>query len=298
MEESSYFSTLKFMTQDFVRLDRFDETNFVCWQDNIRFLLTTLKVFYVLDKDLKPLEATKEDNTQEVIKERKKREKDELICRGYILNALLDHLYNLYTNTKTAKEIWERSTNWKKKFYDMKPLLLQIQELKIIVNQLSTLNIVLRGQFLEGAIIAKLPPSWRGYRKKILHKNKEIPLEEILKNLSIEEESCSKDKNEKGSNGETSKDNVVGNPPKGQGIGKNKGNGQRTLGPKKNEGKILSNWYQRQRSIIGSKKHDSQLESFDERIESIQADFRRELMEVRFEFQQFPKDLDALKYDG
>ena len=107
MEESNSLSALRFMTQDFVRLDRFDGTNFVHWQDKIRFLLTTLKVYYVLNNDLKALEEPKEDDTQEIVKERKKREEDELICRGHILNALSDILYDLYTNTKTTKEIWE-----------------------------------------------------------------------------------------------------------------------------------------------------------------------------------------------
>ena len=107
MEECNSFLALQFTTKDFVRFDRFDGTNFVRWQDKIRFLLITLKAFYVLDKDLKKLEATKENDTQEVIKEMKKREEDKLICRGHILNALSDRLYDLYTNTKTTKEIWE-----------------------------------------------------------------------------------------------------------------------------------------------------------------------------------------------
>ena len=96
-------------------------------------------------------------------------------------------------------------------------------------------------QFLVGAIIAKLPPSWRGYRKKILHRNEEISLEEILKHLRIEEESRSRDLNDEKSNGETSKANVVANPPnKGKGNGKNKGKGYKLLGPMKNKGQFKS----------------------------------------------------------
>ena len=153
MKESNSHSTLKFITQDFVRFDRFDGTNFVRWQDNIIFLLTNLKVFYVLDKDLKALEEPKEDDTQEVVKERKKHEEDELICRGHIRNALSDRLYDLYTNTKTTKEIWEALEKKYKveeegtksflitqymefKFYDDKALLPQSHELQIIVNKL------------------------------------------------------------------------------------------------------------------------------------------------------------------
>ena len=111
----------------------------------------------------------------------------------------------------------------------------------MMLKKLSTLKIVLPKQFLVGAIIAKLPPSWRGYRKKILHRNEEISLEEILKHLRIEEEFRLRDMNEEKSNRETSKANVVANPPnKGKGNGKNKGKGQESLGPKKNEGQFKS----------------------------------------------------------
>ena len=59
--------------------------------------------------------------------------------------------------------------------------------------------------------------------------------------MRIEEESCSRDKNVEESNGETSKANVVANPPnKGKGNGKNKGKGQKPLEPKKNEGQFKS----------------------------------------------------------
>ena len=68
----------------------------------------------------------------------------------------------------------------------------------------------------------------------MLHRNEEISLEEILKHLRIEEESRFRDMNEEKSNGETSKANVVANPPnKGKGNGKNKGKGQKPLGPRR-----------------------------------------------------------------
>ncbi|KAL6332755.1 hypothetical protein AAG906_015017 [Vitis piasezkii] len=43
------------MNQDLVRLDRFDGSNFTRWQDKVRFLLTRLKIFYILDPTLAPL---------------------------------------------------------------------------------------------------------------------------------------------------------------------------------------------------------------------------------------------------
>ena len=80
------------------------------------------------------------------------------------------------------------------------------------MNKFSTLNIVLPKKFLVGAIIAKLPSSWSGYRKKILHKIEDIYLEEILKHLRIEEESCSRDKCMEESSVGTSKASTIEKP--------------------------------------------------------------------------------------
>ena len=44
-----------------------------------------------------------------------------------------------------------------------------------------------------GAIIAKLPKSWNGYRKKLLDRRDGIFLEELVKHLRIEEETKSRD---------------------------------------------------------------------------------------------------------
>ena len=94
------------MNQDLVRLDHFDGSNFTRWQDKVRFLLTELKIFYTLHPALAPLPEPKEDDTVEVAAKMKKMEEDVLICRGHILNALSDRLYDLYTNTHSVREIW------------------------------------------------------------------------------------------------------------------------------------------------------------------------------------------------
>ena len=55
----------KMMNQDFVKLDKFDGSNFIRWQDKMKFLLTTLKIFYVLDPNLQPIpDLTPEDTEQ------------------------------------------------------------------------------------------------------------------------------------------------------------------------------------------------------------------------------------------
>lgn len=41
-------ATVKLMNQDLIKLDQFDGTNFTWWQDELKFLLTVLKIFYIL----------------------------------------------------------------------------------------------------------------------------------------------------------------------------------------------------------------------------------------------------------
>jgi hypothetical protein len=94
------------MNQDFVKLDKFDGTNFTHWQDKMKFLLTALKIFCVLDPSLNSLPDPTPEDTNAVKAERKKREDDELVCKWYILNTLFDRLYDLFTVIKSLWEIW------------------------------------------------------------------------------------------------------------------------------------------------------------------------------------------------
>ena len=106
MEGTSDVSALKMLNNELVKLDRFDETNFSWWKNKMKFLLTALKLFYVLDPNLMFFPTASDEDTDEIKAQRKKREEDELICRGHILNTLSDHLYDLYTSMKSSKEIW------------------------------------------------------------------------------------------------------------------------------------------------------------------------------------------------
>ena len=170
------FDTIKIMNQDFVRLDRFDGTNFTRWRDKLKFMLTALKIFYVLDSSLTPIPPSEDDDSEELKAQRKKREEDEIMCRGHILNTLSDRLYDLYTVEPSARKIWNAlefkykaeeegtkkflvSKYFEFKFNDDKPILAQVHELQVIVNQLRVAGIELPVPFQVGAIITKLPTS-------------------------------------------------------------------------------------------------------------------------------------------
>nr|GEX25707.1 zinc finger, CCHC-type [Tanacetum cinerariifolium] len=74
------------------------------WQKKIHFLLTTLKVVYVLTT---PMSELLEDAIVEAIRIRAKWENDDYICRGHILNGMSNSLFDVYTNVKSAKELWD-----------------------------------------------------------------------------------------------------------------------------------------------------------------------------------------------
>ncbi|KAK3028625.1 hypothetical protein RJ639_038398 [Escallonia herrerae] len=189
-----------FLVEDLVKLDRFDGNNYARWKDKMMFLLTALRISYILDPELSPppeeprtsAEGVPPDaeEFERVKKERKKREEDELLCRGHILNGLSDRLYDLFTEIRSARDIWsaldykykaeEEGTNkyliaqyFDFVMVDDKPVLEQGHALQVIVNKIRALKTSLPESFQVGAIIAKLPPSWKDYRKKLLHKSED-----------------------------------------------------------------------------------------------------------------------------
>ena len=193
------------VSQEFVKLDRFDGTNFVRWKDKMMFLFTALKISYILDPNLSEIPAPKDEDIEQLKADRKKREEDELLCRGHILNNLSDHLYDLFTSIKSAKEIWnslEYKYNTEKqgvdKFLTMKffeftmvdnvSIMDQVHEFQVLVSKLKDLKVVVPESLQVGGIIAKLPTTWNDYRKKLLHTTEEFSLEQIQKHLRIEEE--------------------------------------------------------------------------------------------------------------
>ena len=107
MGSESVMATFEMINQDFVKLDKFDGTNFTRWKDKLKFLLTALKIAYILDPNLSKLPTPTDEDTEQVKVEHKKREEDEVVCRGHILNTLSNRLYDLFTSMKSPKEIWE-----------------------------------------------------------------------------------------------------------------------------------------------------------------------------------------------
>nr|GEV74061.1 putative zinc finger, CCHC-type [Tanacetum cinerariifolium] len=97
-------NTVKEMTTNFGKVDKFEGHNFRRWQKKMHFLLTTLKLVYVLTTTMPEL---LEDTTVEAIRIRAKWENDDYICWGHILNGMSDSLFDIYMNVESAKELWD-----------------------------------------------------------------------------------------------------------------------------------------------------------------------------------------------
>nr|GEV89846.1 zinc finger, CCHC-type [Tanacetum cinerariifolium] len=96
--------SVKDMTNKFDKLAKFEGQDFHRWQKKMHFLLTTLKVMYVLST---PSSVWSENETLETTRKRMKWENNDYICRGHILNGMSNSLFDIYQNAKSVKALWE-----------------------------------------------------------------------------------------------------------------------------------------------------------------------------------------------
>nr|KAJ0190715.1 hypothetical protein LSAT_V11C800406370 [Lactuca sativa] len=213
-------ASLHFMNQEFAKLDQFDGQNYTRWAEKVKFMLHVLKLSFVLDPKLAPIpdnpipkegESVDPAVIAELEKQRILHRESEELCVGHIKNSLSDRLYDLYSPVKDPKELWsalelkykahEEGTNKylvsKYLAFQMvgdKSIMEQVHELQVMVNKLNALSISLPELFQVGAIIAKLPPSWKDFSKRMMHKSENYSLDDLMKHLRIEEETRIRDK--------------------------------------------------------------------------------------------------------
>ncbi|GJU18356.1 copia-like retrotransposon [Tanacetum coccineum] len=148
-------------------------------------------IYYVLDPKLPPIPANPvpepskpmdEKKVYELEKQRMIRKEDETLCCGHIKNSLSDTLYDLYASVTYPRELWRKT------------IMEQVHELQVLVNKLKALSVPITEAFQVGAILTKLPPSWKSFSKKMLNKTEDYSLDDLLKFLRIEEEARTRDK--------------------------------------------------------------------------------------------------------
>ena len=129
----------------------------------------------------------------------------DFLCKSYILSALEDELYNVYSAITISKELWNvLEKKYKKedaclkifvvakfldyKMVDSKTVGSQVQELQLILHDLIAEDIVVNEAFQVAAMIEKLSPSWNDFKNYLNHKSKEMKLEDLVIQLNIEED--------------------------------------------------------------------------------------------------------------
>ncbi|XP_024965792.1 uncharacterized protein LOC112505993 [Cynara cardunculus var. scolymus] len=193
--------SVKDMTSKFNKLEKFQGNDFRRWQKKMHFLLTTLKVVYVLST---PMPELMEDETLEQTRKRNKWENDDYICRGHILNGMSDALFDIYQNIKSAKELWDsleskyiaEDASSKKflvsdfnnyKMVDSRPVMEQYNELIRILGQFTLHKMNMDESIAVSSVIDKLPPSWKDFKHTLKHQKEEMSLVQLGSHIRIEE---------------------------------------------------------------------------------------------------------------
>ncbi|GKD21184.1 hypothetical protein Tco_1222887 [Tanacetum coccineum] len=194
-------NTVKDMTTNFGKLDKFEGHNFRRWQKNMHFVLTTLKVVYVLTT---PIPELLEDATVEAIRIRAKWENNDYICRRHILNGMSDSLFDVYMNFELAKELWDsleskfmaEDASSKKflvsnfnnyKMIESRPVMEQFNELLRILGQYTQHGLKMDESISVSSVIDKLPPSWKDFKHTLKHGKDDLSLVQLGSHLRIEE---------------------------------------------------------------------------------------------------------------
>ncbi|KAK3018111.1 hypothetical protein RJ639_003482 [Escallonia herrerae] len=80
------------------------------------------------------------------------------------------------------------------KMTDDRPVSAQVREFQLIANDICAAGMVLDENFHVGAIVAKLPPTWKEYCNKLKHKKEDLSLDQLMQHLHIEEETRNREK--------------------------------------------------------------------------------------------------------
>nr|GEX91948.1 zinc finger, CCHC-type [Tanacetum cinerariifolium] len=235
---------VKDMTAKFEKLDKFEGNDFRRWQKKMHFLLTTLKVVYVLST---PMPEFMKDEPLEQTRRRCKWENDDYICRGHILNDMSDALFDVYQNVGSAKELRDQLESKymaedasNKKFFvsnfnihkmvDSRYVMEQYHELLRILGQFTQHGSNMDKSISVSSIIDKLSPSWKDFKHSLKHNKDELSLVQLGSYFRIEE-SLKAEESGKGKGKE-----IVGSSINMIEDGKNKNNNKNNGKKMKNDG--------------------------------------------------------------
>ena len=85
------------------KLEKFNGLNFKRWQQKMLLYLTTLNLARFLTEDAAKLKE--DEHNIQVISVVDAWKHFDFLCKNYVMNALIDSLYNVYSDKKIAKDL-------------------------------------------------------------------------------------------------------------------------------------------------------------------------------------------------
>ncbi|GJQ91769.1 zinc finger, CCHC-type containing protein [Tanacetum coccineum] len=176
---------VKEMTTNFGKLDKFEGHDFRRWQKKMHFLLTTLKVVYVLTT---PMPELLKDAIVEAIRIRESRR----MMTTYA-EELWDSLESKYMAKDSSSKKFLVSNFNNYKMVDSRPVMEQYNELLRIPGQYTQHGLKMDEPISVSSIIDKLPPSWKDFKHTLKHGKDDLSLVQLGSHLRIEESLRSQD---------------------------------------------------------------------------------------------------------
>ena len=161
------------------KLDGFASISFVIWQREVKKILTSLKVDYILlegapgPPGIGPilghngLMRTRLQTQWSV---------DNYTCRGIILKSMSPYMLDIYHDFESAKDLWDalefeyHGTMYETAFFryvmkDVRPMSSQFEEMKEMLAHMDKYGKELDESTKVGIIIRKIPPSWVDFKR-------------------------------------------------------------------------------------------------------------------------------------
>ncbi|XP_077225212.1 uncharacterized protein LOC143858444 [Tasmannia lanceolata] len=174
----------------------------------MEFFPCQLQVAYVLTQPCpaSPTAETSSDQAKEITDQIAKWNDDDYFCKNHIFSGMSNSFFDQYSKKcMTAKDLWDTlrsvyqaeaaspkkflvSNYMEFKMIDDKDVSIQVRKFQLIANDIIVVGMTLDENFHVGAIVAKLPPSWKEYHNKLKHKKEDLTLDQLMQHLHIEEE--------------------------------------------------------------------------------------------------------------
>jgi hypothetical protein len=181
---------------DVTKIEVFGGQNFRRWHERVLSILDMYGVASALSEPQPP--STAPQNITDKWAQANK------VCRHTILSTLSNDLFDVYCSYKEAKAIWDSMISkytaedaGKQKFvvgnyyrWEMtedKDIKVQINEYHKLLEEMKAENITLPDEFVAGILIEKLPESWSDYKNQLKHKQKQLPLADLITHIIIED---------------------------------------------------------------------------------------------------------------